>query len=228
MGLGYRAGRSRAEPSLSARGHAVAAQPAASGLTISRRLADWLAGMIVVAVLVQLAICFGDISYYDENGQIELGQCALLLLAVGLFFWAAVKAADRLTAVRLFALSIFALTFLFREAEIEMEGTRFASYLAIAETYRLKYVFLGLLWLSVFAASLKNLRESIVSGWRWLMTAPGKALLAGIAFYLVGDLSEKNIVVAAHDLGVMIEENVESLGTLAIFLSSFLTSRRLS
>lgn len=190
-----------------------------AGLTLSRHTGDWLAAIIIIAVFVQFFVCFGDVAYYNENGQVELAQCALLGLAVILFAWAAMKMTDRLTVMRMFALSVFALTFLFRE--VEVKGTPLEPYLYFADQHHLKYVFLGVLWLALFLFSLRQLRASVVAMLRWLMTGPGKFLLAGIALYLVGDLAEKHLIVANPDLSRMIEESAETFGTLAIFLSAF-------
>lgn len=185
---------------------------------------DWLAAAVVAAVFVQLFVCFGDIAYYDENGQVELAQCALLFLAVILFAHAAQQAKERVTNHLLFALSVFALTFLFRE--LEVESTRFGPLLEFTRRYELKYVVLGLLWLALLAFALRHLRASLATGFRYLLTVTGRCLLAGCTLYLLGDAAEKQLIVADPALSRMIEESLETFGTLAIFLSAYGAWRR--
>lgn len=196
----------------------------AAVVPLSRYPGDWPAGAAAVATLVQLFVCFGNIGYFDENALVELTQCALLLSATVLFCVAARKTADRLTLVRLLALAVFSLTVLFRE--IEVEGTPFGPYLEFTRRYELKYVFLGVLWLSLLLLSRGRLKESVVTMLRWLVTHPGKFLLAGIIFYLLGDAAEKHLFVSDADLSRMIEESLETLGTLSIFLSAYGALRR--
>lgn len=185
---------------------------------------DWLAAAIVAAVFVQFFVCFGDIAYYDENGQVELAQCALLFLGVVLFTHAALQAKERVTVHLLLALSVFTLTFLFRE--IEVESSRFGSLLEFTRRYELKYVVLGLLWLALLAFSLQHFRASFSAAFRWLLTVPGRCLLAGCILYVLGDAAEKHLIVADLDLSRMIEESLETFGTLALFLSAYGAWRR--
>lgn len=185
---------------------------------------DALAALLFAITCFQIWFCFGDVSWYDENGLFELSQDAFLAAGAVLFFADAVLAVDRVSRLALLALTLFCLSILFRE--IDVRGTNLDPYLNYAFQHRWHYVFLGCLWIAVVALSARHFRLSCLYMLRLLAGLTGALLLAGIFFYVMGDFAEKHFFTGNVDVSEMVEESMEQLGTFFLCLSAWATCRR--
>jgi hypothetical protein len=182
--------------------------------------------LLFAATCFQLYYCAGDIGWYAENGLFELSQDAFLCGGAVLFFSAASRVRDRVSRLALLALTMFCLSILFREMDVR--GTNLEPWLDRAFQHRWHYAFLGVLWLSIFLLSLRHFRLSVVYMLRWVLGVAGALMIVGILFYVLGDVAEKHLFSGNEDLSEMIEESMEQLGTFFIFLSGYVTLRRLN
>ncbi|MCE9650623.1 MAG: hypothetical protein K8R18_13460 [Parvibaculum sp.] len=190
------------------------------------RMADLSVALLFAATCFQLYYCTGDIRWYAENNLFELSQDAFLCGGAVLFFSAALWVRDRVSRLALLALTMFCLSILFREMDVR--GTNLDSYLDYAFQHRWHYAFLGVLWLAIFFLSLRHFRLSVIYILRWVLGIAGALMIVGILFYVLGDVAEKHLFSGNEDLSEMIEESMEQLGTLFIFLSGYVTLRRLN
>ena len=191
-----------------------------------RHLGDWLAGLAIAAVCLELVLCLGDVSLYRENALIELSQCVLLWIGGALFIAAATRARDSTSFLAFLWLSLLILTFLVRE--IEFEGTRFEEWRAPLFDHEIKYAVLAVFGLLFFLSSLGSVRPLVRAGMHWAVKGAGRWMLAGLAAYLLGDLGEKHLVFDAYGPNLMLEESAELLGALCIFICAHTALRRRS
>lgn len=189
-----------------------------------RHAGDWGVGLTIMAALAAPILCLGDVRYFEENALIELTQCALAWTAGVLFMAAAMRAPDRLSVLSLLWLSLFSLTLLVRE--IEFDGTRFEPWLSRAMDMDLDYAILGIVMIALFLLSLGYVRAmtSATIGWMW--KGPGRLLIVGAVFYLLGDVGEKGLLSDDDAFNRIFEESFELLGTLCLFVCAHATLRR--
>lgn len=197
---------------------------AVAGGVSSRRLGDLLVWSLIAVTAFQIWFCFGDITYYLENGLFELSQDGFLFAGAVLFFAAARRAPDRVSLLSLLALAMFCLSVLFREMDVR--GTSLEPWFGYAFQHRWHYAFLGVLWIAILLLSLRHFRLNAIVMLNWLFGLAGATMVAGILFYILGDFAEKHFFTGNPDVSEMIEESMEQIGTLFIFLSAWLTSRR--
>ncbi|HEY4344599.1 MAG TPA: hypothetical protein VGN05_09665 [Parvibaculum sp.] len=188
------------------------------------RLGDVVAVLFLAIAIAETYFCYGDITYYLENHLFEWSQDLFLYMGAVLFFIASARAHDRVAQLSLLALTMFCLSILFREMDVR--GTNLDAYLDYAFQHRWHYAFLGVLWITIFILSLRHLRLSFLFMLRWLLGATGVLMVAGIFFYVMGDVAEKHFLTGDPNISEMIEESMEQFGTLFIGFSGWLTLRR--
>lgn len=220
MGSELRMGESASFPEKIREPEKTAAGPA----RVSWRIGDGLIFLLFAATCFQIWFCFGDISYYLENGLFEVLQDTFLFAGAVAFFLTAVRARDRVSRLSLLALTMFCLSVLFREMDVR--GTSLEPWFGYAFQHRWHYAFLGVLWIAILLLSLRHFRLNAIVMLNWLFGLAGATMVAGILFYVLGDFAEKHFFTGNPDVSEMIEESMEQIGTLFIFLSAYLTSRR--
>lgn len=178
----------------------------------------------VILVCAQIYFCFGDISYYLENGLFESCQNLFLLLGAVLYFQAARTAPDTVSRSFWLALTIFCMCILFRE--LDVRGTRYEASLGPIFEHRFHYGFLGLLWFALLITSWGHVIETLRLTPRWLVRGSGRVLLIGCALYVLGDIAEKHFLTGDPDFSEMMEESFEQLGTMFIALSAYVPLRK--
>ncbi|MES1989410.1 MAG: hypothetical protein V4441_00480 [Pseudomonadota bacterium] len=178
----------------------------------------------VALVCVQTYFCFGDISYYLENGLFEICQNFFLLMAAGLYFQAARTAPEHISRSFWLALTIFCMCILFRE--LDVRGTRFETQIGPVFDYHIHYGFLGVLWIALLIGSWGHVIKTLLLTPRWLVKGSGRVLLIGCALYVLGDIAEKHFLTGDPDFSEMMEETFEQLGTMFIFLSAYVSLRK--
>lgn len=188
-----------------------------------RHAGDWIVGGVTVMVLAAPVLYSHDIEHFRENAPIELSQCVLAGVAGLFFLMAAMRAADRLSALALGWLSIFCLVVLLRE--VEFGGTPLEAWLGSAVDKDLDYVLIGILAFALFLLSLRNIATLARAMIGWVIRGPGRLIVAGVVFYLLGDIGDKGLVSANADTNLIFEESFELLGTLFFFLCAYATLR---
>lgn len=178
----------------------------------------------ILLAIVQSYLCFGDMSYYLENGLFETCQNIFLLLASVLYFQAARSAPEHVSRSFWLALSIFCMCILFREFDVV--GTRFEPTLGPIFHHHLRYGFLVVLWIALLIGSWGHVSKTLLLTPRWLVRDSGRILLVGIALYVLGDIAEKHFLTGNPDFSEMMEETFEQFGTMFIFLSGYATLRK--
>jgi len=178
----------------------------------------------IVLVGVQTYYCFGDISYYLENGLFETCQNIFLFLGAVLYFQAARTAPDTVSRSFWLALTIFCMCILFRE--LDVRGTRLEPLLGPVFNHHIHYISLGVLWIALLIGSWGHVIQTLLLTPRWLVKGSGRVLLVGCALYVLGDIAEKHFLTGDPDFSEMMEESFEQLGTLFIFLSAYVPLRK--
>jgi len=178
----------------------------------------------IILVCVQTYYCFGDISYYLENGLFESCQNIFLFMGAVLYFQAARTAPDTVSRSFWLALTIFCLCILFRE--LDVRNTRLEPLLGPLFRHHVHYALLGVLWGALLAASWGHVTKTLLLTPRWLVKGSGRVLLVGCALYVLGDIAEKHFLTGDDDFSEMMEETFEQLGTLFIFLSAYVPLRK--
>lgn len=191
-----------------------------------RHMGDWLTGAAIFAVCLELVFSLGHISLYRENALIELSQCMLLWTGGALFIAAAARARDRISFLAFLWLALLVLALLMRE--IEFEDTRFAAWSVPSFLHEIKYAVTGLLAVLLILSSRRATMPVVRAGAVWVLKGSGRWMAAGLAAYLLGDLGDKELVFAAKEANLMMEESAELLGTLCLFITAHTALRRRS
>ncbi|MGV8995679.1 MAG: hypothetical protein ACOH12_01885 [Parvibaculaceae bacterium] len=190
---------------------------------VFRRTSDVVIVLGVVIICVQTYYCFGDISYYLENGLFETCQNLFLFLAAVLYFQAARTAPDVVSRSFWLAMTIFCMCVLFREMDVR--GTRLEPLLGPVFNRHLHYGFLGVLWIALLIGSWGHVWRTILLTPRWSLTSGGLVFLAGCVLYVMGDIAEKHFMTGDPDVSEMLEETFEQLGTMFLCLSAYVSLR---
>ena len=189
-----------------------------------RRAGDGLMGLLFVGACFAIYFCFGNDHFYQENALFELGQNLLLFSGVAVFYAATSISEDKTCKAIMWGLTLFCTSMLFRE--VDVRGTDLEPYLSSIFQNRLHYIVLLVFWAGLFLMVMTNKGPTIRNAVQWLVSRSGAWLVAGVTFYIVGDMAEKNLFTKDDGLAKMVEESAELLGTLFIFYAGFVSLRR--
>lgn len=168
--------------------------------------------------------CFGSEHFYQENALFELGQNLLLFGGVTAFYAATSISKDKTCQAIMWGLTLFCVTMFLRE--VDVRGTSLDPYLHSVFEGHIHYVVLSIFWVGLFFMVIGKLAATWRKAVLWLFSPSGAWLIAGIVFYLIGDMAEKNLFTKNDGLAQMVEESAELLGTLFVFYAGYVSLRR--
>ena len=168
--------------------------------------------------------CFGSEHFYQENALFELGQNLLLFGGVTAFYAATSISKDKTCQAIMWGLTLFCVTMFLRE--VDVRGTSLDPYLHSVFEGHIHYVVLSIFWVGLFFMVIGKLAATWRKAVLWMFSPSGAWLIAGIVFYLIGDMAEKNLFTKNDGLAQMVEESAELLGTLFVFYAGYVSLRR--
>ena len=157
----------------------------------------------------------GHFHIYAENGLIESIQAYLLAVACAVYLATAAleKRSDKL--ILLFC-SLLCYGFILRELDVEKFDISSALIFIGSGVGRNTTLAVAVAAICLYAA-LTDLNHYRKTAAQFLRSGPGALLMAAGVFLVIGDLFEKNKMIAHH---VFIEEMAELFGYVLILLSS--------
>ncbi len=199
-------------------------QPPSVAALYLRRVGDGLMGFLFVGACFAIYFCFGTEHFYEENALFELGQNLFLFAGVAVFYAATSISEDRTCQTIMWGLTLFCASMLLRE--VDVRGTDLEPYFSSMFQNRLHYIVLAVFWVGLFLMVITNMAATMRNTMQWLVSGSGAWLVAGVIFYIIGDMAEKNLFTTNDDLAKMVEESAELLGTLFIFYAGYVSLRR--
>jgi hypothetical protein len=163
-------------------------------------------------------VVLGNTAIYLENGPLENVQAFVLAGAAVLFLRSAfVRGNDRLNVA---FCAWLCLAFVLREVDVEDLDVHHVVKLLGAGIGR--NLMLATMLGGLFLAAAANVSRAVQNALQFLKSLPGKLLLAGGAFLVIGDIFEKMSSIPHH---IFMEEIAELAGFCLMLLSALATQR---
>lgn len=195
-----------------------------SDLIAGVRFWDLVYGVVVAGTLALLFTYRHEQWFFLENAPAEGSQEVYLFISALLFLFTAMRNAERQWRLELYGLAL--LTFSMTVRENDVRNTWAEPYLGYVQQHHWQNIVQVPFWIVLIALGLMRISRVVPSMLRWLQTYAGIAMVLGIVCYLAAYPFDKSWFHYDHSFEDVIEETLESCGTLFILGSAYLTFRR--
>ena len=180
-----------------------------------KKLFGWIGvavGLMILATIVFSLWWRADPTVAQETGAMELTQAVFIFLSLFLCLWGGLVCRRRQGRFPFGFLSLFFLTLLLRE--VDVEKLQVPGWLVLWTSGWGRNLLLTAAWVGYFVSALKkiSLTWSLFSG--FLFSLPGFFCVAGGVFYLLGLPFDKGLFDVTASRNLFYEEIFEFHGTL--------------
>lgn len=189
-------------------------------LLIPNSILVWT-GIAAIYASMWSMLALNRVQISHEHGPMENAQAWCLLVGCILFGIQALRESSRDYRILFCALSLFYLSFVLRE--VEVEDLNIPDLLILLGSGDGKKYFLISCWIISLGFFLVHAKPTWRAFMAWLRTSAGLTISLGGVFYLLGMPFDKKAFDISYDLNVLLEEILESVATLWMLISAVLS-----
>lgn len=182
--------------------------------------------LVVFYAMIWSLLAWYGVEISHEHGPMENAQAWCLLLGCLLYVSSSQHSKGVGLRILLGSLALFYASCFLREVEVEDLHIP-AILIFLGSGVGKKYLLVSC-WLIALGFFLRFTKPTWTAFTGWLKTAGGICMVLGGIFYLLGMPFDKKAFGISYDLNILLEELLESVATLLMLVSAFMSFLRVS